>query len=319
MGGKINYELKAEDESLYISELMRRRLGISSRLMRKLKLTGEVLLNGEPARLRQKGHAGDLLCVVLPRERSYFEPCDIAIDIRYEDGDLLIINKQPGLVMHPTKNYLSGTLANALAYRMEQRDEFFKVHFVNRLDRDTSGLVVVAKNSHAHNYMAVEMAEGRTEKKYIALVHGILEGVGEINEPLGKEPGHKARRCVIEGGYPSLTLYRSLGIFGDGADSSGGIRGYSLVELTLVTGRTHQIRAHLAHIGHPIVGDELYGQLFGYGEGEDLMNRQALHACSFGFAKLRGGEYIFVEAPLPEDMELCIEEIKRDFNLFKTT
>ncbi|NMA93583.1 MAG: RluA family pseudouridine synthase [Clostridiales bacterium] len=310
MGGKINYELKSEDESLYISELMRRRLGLSSRLMRKLKVSGEVLLNGEPARLKEKGRAGDLLCVVLPRERSYFEPCDIALDIRYEDLDLLIINKQPGLVMHPTKNYQSGTLANALAHRMEQRDEFFKVHFVNRLDRDSSGLVVAAKNSHAHNYMAGEMAEGRTEKKYIAAVHGILEGEGEIDAPLGKEPGHKARRCVIEGGYPSRTLYRSLEIFKAEDDCSGRIRGYSLVELTLLTGRTHQIRAHLAHIGHPIVGDELYGQLFGYGAGEDLMNRQALHACSFGFSKMRGGEYILVEAPLPEDMKLCIERME---------
>ncbi len=311
MSGKINYELKEEDESLYLRELMRRRLGFSSRMMRKLKVSGEVLLNGEPVRLREKGRAGDLLCVVLPRERSYFEPCDIPLDIRYEDEDFIIINKQPGVVMHPTKNYLSGTLANALVHRMEQSEEFFKIHFVNRLDRDTSGLVVAAKNAHAHNYMAKETAEGCTEKRYIAVIHGILEGEGAIDAPLGKEPGHKARRCVIEGGYPSLTLYRSLRTFESEGECSGQIRGYSLVELTLRTGRTHQIRAHLAHLAHPVVGDELYGQLFGYGAGKDLMQRQALHACSFAFTKLRSGEYVIVDAPLPEDMELCIERIEK--------
>ena len=237
----------------------------------------------------------------------------------YEDDDLLVVNKQPFLVVHPTKNYQSGTLANALAFLLQERDESWKIRFINRLDRDTSGLVLVAKNGHAQDAVSAQMEQGTTEKKYLALVHGLFEETeGRIDAPIDKDPDHKARRMVREDGCPSVTLYKVLDSWNvpdlgpDFAPWQGARRidGYSLVELTLLTGRTHQIRVHLTHLGHPIAGDELYGQLFGYEAGTDVLNRQALHAYSLRLKQPLTGGPIHLQTPMPDDIKACIERIE---------
>lgn len=319
MDESIRYTLTTEDEGLYVKEVLQRRFGVSSRLMRKIKVSGHIALDGKQVRLRDKGKAGQILTVAFPQESSYFEPEDIPLDVVYEDSDLLVVNKQPFLVVHPTKNYQSGTLANALAYRLRERGERWKIRFVNRLDRDTSGLVLVAKNGHAQDAVSSQMEKGTTVKKYLALVHGLFgETEGRIELPIDKDPDHKARRMVREDGYPSTTLYKVLRSWDvpdlgpDFAPWTGEKRlaGYSLVELTLLTGRTHQIRVHMTHLGHPICGDELYGQLYGYAAGTDILNRQALHAYALRLVQPMTGEPIELNTAMPSDMAECIERIE---------
>ncbi|MBR3395729.1 MAG: RluA family pseudouridine synthase [Firmicutes bacterium] len=319
MANDITYRLTEADEGLYVKEVLQRRFSLSSRLMRKIKISGQIALDGQKARLRDKGRSGQMLTVSFPKESSYFDPENIPLDVVYEDDDLLVVNKQPFLVVHPTKNYQSGTLANALAYRLQERGESWKIRFINRLDRDTSGLVLVAKNGHAQDAVSAQMEQGTTEKKYLALVHGLFEETeGRIDAPIDKDPDHKARRMVREDGYPSVTLYKVLDSWNvpdlgpDFAPWQGAKRidGYSLVELTLLTGRTHQIRVHLTHLGHPIAGDELYGQLFGYEAGTDVLNRQALHAYSLRLKQPLTGESIHLQTPMPDDIQSCIERIE---------
>ncbi|MBR3749463.1 MAG: RluA family pseudouridine synthase [Firmicutes bacterium] len=315
----ITYEWTAEDEGLYVKEVLQRRFAVSSRLMRKIKVSGRIALDGRTARLRDKGRTGQTLTVAFPEESSYFEPEDIPLDVVYEDSDLLVVNKQPFLVVHPTKNYQSGTLANALVYRLREKGERWKIRFINRLDRDTSGLVLVAKNGHAQDAVSSQMEKGTTVKKYLALVHGLFEGPeGRIDLPIDKDPDHKARRMVREDGYPSVTLYKvlqswdvpDLGPDFKPWNGEKRIEGYSLVELTLLTGRTHQIRVHMTHLGHPIAGDELYGQLYGYEAGTDVLDRQALHACSLKLAQPMTGDPIELKTAMPADMAECIERIE---------
>ncbi|MBQ2218374.1 MAG: RluA family pseudouridine synthase, partial [Firmicutes bacterium] len=174
MANDITYRLTEADEGLYVKEVLQRRFALSSRLMRKIKVAGRIALDGQKARLRDKGRPGQVLTVAFPEESSYFDPENIPLDVVYEDDDLLVVNKQPFLVVHPTKNYQNGTLANALAYRLQERGESWKIRFINRLDRDTSGLVLVAKNGHAQDAVSAQMEQGTTEKKYLALVHGLF-------------------------------------------------------------------------------------------------------------------------------------------------
>ena len=319
MANDITYRLTEADEGLYVKEVLQRRFSLSSRLMRKIKISGQIALDGQKARLRDKGRSGQMLTVSFPKESSYFDPENIPLDVVYEDDDLLVVNKQPFLVVHPTKNYQSGTLANALAYRLQERGESWKIRFINRLDRDTSGLVLVAKNGHAQDAVSAQMEQGTTEKKYLALVHGLFEETeGRIDAPIDKDPDHKARRMVREDGYPSVTLYKVLDSWNvpdlgpDFTPWQGAKRidGYSLVDLTLLTGRTHQIRVHLTHLGHPIAGDELYGQLFGYEAGTDVLNRQALHAYSLRLNQPLTGGPIHLQTPMPDDIKACIERIE---------
>jgi len=312
----INYTTTIEDEGLYVKEVMQRRLKFSSRLMRKLKLSdGALTLDGKNVRIRDRVTAGQLLCVAYPEETSYFEPENIPLDVVCEDEDLLLVNKQPGIVVHPTKNYQNGTLANALVWRMNEQGISYKPRFVNRLDRDTSGLVIVGKNSHTQDYLMHEMEADRVEKTYVAIVHGIAGPVGfegTVDAPIDKDPNHVARRHVTPTGYPSVTHYKVLAVSDFDAGQGGQCRGYSLLQLRLETGRTHQIRVHMTHLGHPLVGDELYGQLYGYSEIPAWMPRQALHARQLRFRHPADNRLVEARAPLPEDMMNCISYLELD-------
>ncbi|MBR5731126.1 MAG: RluA family pseudouridine synthase [Firmicutes bacterium] len=305
----ITYNCTEKDEGLLVKEIIRNRMGLSSRLMKKLKPLEGITVNGERTSVRRRVSAGDLVEVCWPDEESWFEPQDIPLDVVYEDEDLLVVNKQAGLIVHPTHNFQNGTLANALAFRMQQRGEKYKLRFVNRLDMNTSGLLIVAKNAFCQDFLSKEMAENRVDKRYTAIVHGITDPEGTIDLPIKKDPDHKARRMVSPDGYPSVTHYRTLKTFD--IKGSGQIEGYSVVELRLDTGRTHQVRVHMTHIGHPLVGDELYAQLFGYDKDPEWMPRQALHAGALEFAHPSGSRRVRVTADLPEDMKNCIEFLSR--------
>ena len=304
----IKYNCIEEDEGLTIKAILLNRLNFSVKLLTKVKYHGDILLNGNHVTVRQKVWPNDEVIVEYPEEESWFEPQNIPIDVRYEDDDIMLVNKAPGLIVHPTYNFPNGTLANAITYHMQQRGEVYKLRFVNRLDMNTSGLVIIAKNAHAQDSISNQMQANTTVKQYIAIVHGIMEGKGTIDAPIDRDPNHKARRFVIETGYPSVTHWEVLDTHE--CSGRGQIDGYSMLRLKLDTGRTHQIRVHLTHIGHPIVGDELYGQLFGYELGTDLMDRQALHAAHTEVDHPVSGERICLDAPLPDDMNKCWEYIK---------
>jgi len=308
MENSIEYKCTEKDEGLLLKEIVRQRLKISSHLMKKIKVQGGITVNGGRAGIRLRVRAGDIVSVNYPDEESYFEPQDIPLDVVYEDRDLLVVNKQAGLIVHPTHNFQDGTLANALVFRMQQQGEKYKPRFVNRLDMNTSGLLIVGKNAHCQDLLTHEMAADRVVKQYYAIVHGIVEEPGTIDLPIDKDPNHKARRMVIEGGYPSVTHYWPVENFD--IDCGGSIRGFSLVRLKLDTGRTHQIRVHMCHIGHPLLGDELYAQLYGYDAVPEYMPRQALHAFALEFAHPADGHVLSLSVPLPPDMEACLAMLK---------
>ena len=306
------YTLTTKDETLYVKEILQRRLSFSSRLRRKLKVAGGIEINGEPVWLNARGKAGDVLTVSFPEEESCFEPQDLGVRAVYEDEDLLIADKPAGMVVHPTRNFQDGTLANALAWHIRQSGQAWKIRFVNRLDMNTSGLVIVAKNAHAQDFLSHEMERGAVRKIYLALAHGIVgePGIyGTVDAPIDKDPDHVARRHVTPDGYPSVTHYRVLRTF---EAREGAPDGFSLLALRLETGRTHQIRVHMTHIGHPLVGDDLYDPVCGYGE-TPWMPRQALHAARLEFTHPVSGETIAAESPLPADILAVTGPVDGDY------
>lgn len=333
---KFKYIVQADDEGLAVKDIVRHRFSFSSRLKTKLKQNNLVFMNGKQTAGWLPVKEGDIITIELPEERSEFEPEHIPVTPVYEDDDLLIINKQPGFVVHPTKGQPCHTMANGIMQYMIDTGQSFKIRFVNRLDRDTSGLMVVAKNSHTQNDMARQMRENHINKKYIAIVKGIItEENGTVDVPIGRPDQDKVERGVmLEGGHPSVTHYKVLERYPTAENASAddtGAAGYTMVELLLETGRTHQIRVHMSYIGHPVAGDHLYGGLEGctgaaydYNKNIEgcerdcgvceknltLIRRQALHARSLSFTHPITGEQIEVEAPLPEDMTEFVEKIR---------
>lgn len=296
--GRYSYVVTDADHGATVRQIMKKRLGFSSRLIAKFKQgLGTVKRNGVPVRNFAEVIAGDVLDITMPEDVSHFEPEDIPVQVIYEDDDLILVNKQPGVTVHPTKTHPSGTLANGLMKRMLDSGDRYKIRFVNRLDMDTSGILIVARNSHCQDAISRMMKRDQVEKYYYAIVHGIVKlDESTINAPLGRSGEDPVRRAVVEDGSPSVTHYRVLERF----DS-----GFSFLRLRLETGRTHQIRVHLAYLGHPITGDPLYGR-----EEPELIGRQALHAGRIVFQHPVSGERMDAEAPLPEDFRSLLERLR---------
>ncbi|MDR3072741.1 MAG: RluA family pseudouridine synthase, partial [Clostridiales Family XIII bacterium] len=208
--------------------------------------------------------------------------------------------KPPGIVVHPTKGHPDGTLANGIAEHMRVSEENYKPRFINRLDMDTSGVLLVGKNAYAQNYFTKESQNGRVKKQYIALVHGVpVMDSGVIDLPIGLPDDGNPKRIVRSDGASSITHYTRLGT--RWVPEIGEI---SLLQIRLETGRTHQIRVHLSHMGNPIVGDRLYGEEF-----SDNVTRQALHAISLEFTHPVSGAPLLISAPIPNDILNLIGEI----------
>lgn len=321
---EFNYIVTENDKELTCKELLRRNFSFSSRLMTKIKQQELVTLNGEKVRLWITPQVGDKLTVTLPEETCDFPAEDIPIEVVFEDKDLLVINKQPGVVVHPTKGKPNHTIANGLMKKMQDDGESYKIRFVNRLDMNTSGLLIIAKNGFTQDHLTKQMKADHIQKKYMAVVDGIIaEDSGTINKPIGRPDPDEVERWILpveDGGYDSITHFKVRERFETA--------GYTLVELRLETGRTHQIRVHLSSIGHPITGDHLYnnGDPFLYRklhgdfrriEGADevstseYIDRQALHAYSLTFIHPVTGEQLALEAPLPEDIKKMIETFKK--------
>lgn len=285
-----------EDENLTLKEVLLDKLNFSVRSLSKMKRYKTVKVNNEYIRPGDKINKGDLIEVKIEEDMADFKPQDLKLPILYDDFDIIMVNKPPFMVVHPTKSHFENTIANGVTHYVVEKSENVKIRFVNRLDMNTSGLVIVAKNPYAQFVLSSDMKEDKVEKMYIAVVKGVVkEDFGTINEPIYRPADDSIKRIVHEEGQPSVTHFEVVERLKDA----------TVLKLKLETGRTHQIRVHLNHIGHGIIGDELYGYV-----DENLINRQALHAFSLKFKQPRTREDLEFKAPLPNDMEELIEKLK---------
>lgn len=273
---------------------------LSRSLAQKLIQDGSVSVDGQVTKPSVRVVAGQVVKVRLPSpEPLAIEPEPIPLKVVYDDPDLVVIDKPAGLVVHPAAGHLGGTLVNALLARYPNLSigASARPGIVHRLDKDTSGLIVVAKNDLAQASLATQIKERRVLKEYLALVHGHLQAPrGTIDAPIGRDPRNRKRMAVVAGGRPARTHFKVAERFA----------AYDLVEVQLETGRTHQIRVHFASISHPIAGDSLYG----HPDRELGLHRQFLHAHRLGFQLPRTDEYVEFTSPLPTDLEQVLEHLR---------
>ncbi len=283
--------ISSEYDGMILREYLRNVLRLSRAELTELKKRNDgIMLNGTRVTVRAILKEGDEL--ILSRDDTESSegvvPVELPLDILYEDDDVIALNKPPFMPTHPSHEHQSDTLANALAFYFESKGVPFVFRAVNRLDRDTSGVVLVAKNKNAAFVLAKQISEFKVEKKYIAIVDGELSESGKIEGNIRRVADGKMERGVFPDGQYALTEY----------EISGVKQGLTALLVTPKTGRTHQIRVHLSHIGHPILGDTLYGNE----RGSELISRQALHAYSLTFSLPSNNETITVTAPIPDDM-----------------
>lgn len=287
------YEVESDDAGLSVSEILTNKMKLSSRGIRRVKSKKLLTRNNKKVSVSEIVAAGDKIRVGFEKEKNIFEPEEtIPIDVIYEDCDLLVINKQPFVVVHPTKGHPTGTIGNGVAAYFLKSNDNRKIRFINRLDRDTSGLMLIAKNSYAQQSISDQMITKSVFKGYRAIVSGHMEeSEGTLNFPIERENEGDIQRKVLPHGLPSVTHYKVI----EELDR------YTFVEVILETGRTHQIRVHFSHIGHSLIGDELYGN------DHRFINRQALHCYEMTFKQPRTGESIHLTCPCPDDMNILLE------------
>jgi 23S rRNA pseudouridine1911/1915/1917 synthase len=281
-----------------------------SRLQQWIK-QGRVSLNGIPPRPRDAVRGGERVVIIPHLEpQGKFVAEEIPLDMVYQDPHILVINKPPDLVVHPAAGNWEGTLLNALLHHAPELERLPRAGIVHRLDKDTSGLMVVARTLRAHKALVEQLQLRTVTREYLALVQGRLIAGGIVKGKLGRHPLHRKRMAVIDNGKPAVTHYRIELRFPD----------HTLLRIRLETGRTHQIRVHMAHIKHPIVGDPVYGGRLKLPAGAPkVMNqslrdfhRQALHAVSLGLKHPQTGERMSWEVTMPVDMQQLIDVLKTD-------
>lgn len=265
---------------------------ISGRLFKRLYKNKHIYLNGKFSRKSTVLKKGDKISIYMEDEENNIAPEEMDLGIVYEDEDLLIINKEADIVVHLTKSHQENTLSNGIAHYFKEKGIKKKIRFVNRLDMDTTGLLIVAKNPFAHQQMAIQLEENKVVKKYYCLVEGVIQqDEGTIDAPIGREEEGSIRKIVTKKGQNALTTYKVKERFKDA----------TLVEVQIHTGRSHQIRVHLSHIGHPIIGDTLYNK------ESPFIKRQALHSYYLKAKHPRTHSDIEFIAPLPHDMKVLID------------
>jgi len=270
----------------------------------RLMEEGCVKRNGKPGRKNDKLSPGDAVEYTIPEPKEAdIAPTEMALDIVYEDEDVLVINKPKGLVVHPAAGHQNDTLVNGLLYALG--DDLSGINgelrpgIVHRIDKDTSGLLAVAKNDYAHNMLASQLKDHTMARSYEAIVCGSFrEDSGTVDAPIGRHPSDRKKMCVIErNSKPAVTHWEVVERF----------RGYTHIRCRLETGRTHQIRVHMAHIGHPLLGDTVYG----HKKPELGQSSQCLHAFSLCFRHPRDGRPVMVFAPLPRYFEEVLEKLRK--------
>lgn len=300
----LQYIVPPEDDGMLLRTVLQQRMGISRKLLSRLKMTEQgILLNGERRYIDVKVRAGDRVEARMEVETSDdILPQPIPLDILYEDEELLVLNKEAGRIVHPTHGHYTETLANGVVHYWLEKGERFRFRPVHRLDQETSGVLAVAKNAYVHQQISEQMQTTGLKKEYVALVHGVLAlDEGTVDAPIDRDPLSPYLRIVTDTGYPSVTHYRVERRF----------RNATWVRLWLETGRTHQIRVHMKHLGHPLFGDKLYG----LEEAEEpstsvFIGRHALHAAALGLTHPISRKWMEFHAPLPSDIQQCLDRLE---------
>ena len=296
---RIELSIPPELAGVMVDTLLKRHLNLSGTVVRRIKwLPDGILVDGVRVNTRFCPQAGQVLSVRLddPERRSGIVPAPGPLDILYEDGDMVVLNKAPGVSVHPGPGHFDDTLGNFLLWHYDLEGETADFHPVHRLDRGTSGLLAAAKHPHAQEVLKHQLHTNTFRRTYLAICEGVPEpSEGTIQAPLGPKPGSLMEQMVCPDGKFARTRYKVLATDG----------GRALVELELDTGRTHQIRVHMAYIGHPLTGDFLYGQ-----ENRELIGRPALHSARLELCHPVNGERLTFTAPLPQDMERLLKSCK---------
>ncbi|NMA51389.1 MAG: RluA family pseudouridine synthase [Peptococcaceae bacterium] len=299
---EISYMVDEEDAGKRLDVFLAEQFKELSRsYIQKLIADGMVLVNNLPQRANFRLKEGYVINLRVPE----LEPLQVAaeplaLDIYYEDADLIVVNKPRGMVTHPADGNFSGTLVNALLYHCHDLSGIngvMRPGIVHRLDKDTSGLIVAAKKDLAHTALAQQFKDRRVNRRYLALVHGrIREQTGEVDAPIGRDPRDRQRMAVVhKNSKPAVTTYRVLERY----------QNYTYLSLKLMTGRTHQIRVHMAFIGHSVVGDPKYGPSRVHFD----LDGQFLHAEILGFEHPRTGQYLEFRAPLPDVLQKILQSL----------
>ena len=293
---RLELPITAELAGTKVDTLLKKRLGLSGTVVRRVKWLPEgILLDGVRVNTRVCPAEGQVLSVQLsdPERRSGILPAPGELDIVYEDEDIIVLNKAPGLSVHPGPGHFSDTLGNFLLYYYDQSGQECDFHPVHRLDRGTSGLMAAAKHPHAQEVLKNQLHTEDFCREYLAVCEGVpAPAEGTVDAPLGPKPGSLVEQWVTPEGKSARTHYRVL-------EEN---RGRALLHLRLDTGRTHQIRVHMAHLGHPLTGDFLYGT-----EDHDLIPRPALHSAFLSLRHPVSGEKLDFSLPLPGDMARLLE------------
>ena len=266
---------------------------LSRSFFQKLIKDGHILVNGVPKKGNYHVSDGELLSVTIPQAQEIaILPENIPLDILYEDDDVLVVNKPKGMVVHPSAGHYSGTLVNAVMFHCKESlsgiNGEIRPGIVHRIDMDTTGALIVCKNDNAHVKIAEQIKEHSVTRRYLGIVKGVVKtDRGVVEGSIGRHPTERKKMAVnVRGGKPAVTHYRVLERF----------KNHTLMEFTLETGRTHQIRVHMTSIGHPLLGDSVYGN----GKSPWKLQGQTLHAAVIGFLHPTSGAYLEIEAPLPE-------------------
>ncbi|WNQ10225.1 RluA family pseudouridine synthase [Paenibacillus aurantius] len=336
------YVVPPEEEGMLLKTILQNRLQVSRKLLSRLKLTEEgITVNGRREYISIKVRAGDRVEVRMAQEESDdILPEKLPLAILHEDAHVLVVNKPAGMIVHPTHGHYTGTLANAVVHHWKELGETVRFRPVHRLDQETSGVLCIAKNPYVHQNISEQMKANQVKKEYLALVYGLMKkDEGTVDAPIDRNPEAPHIRIVTPAGYRAVTHYRTERRYA----------GASLVRLWLETGRTHQIRVHMKHIGHALLGDKMYlpgpaldkrdrrGACSGEAAGGEAsqaglseafpaqraglavpaslpelpLARQALHAAKLGFYHPGTRQWVEYEAPLPEDMTETIRLLER--------
>ena len=293
---RLELSITPELAGIKVDTLLKKHLNLSGTVVRRIKwLPDGILVDGARVNTRFCPREGQVLSVRLddPERRSGIVPAPGPVDILYEDGDMVVLNKAPGVSVHPGPGHFDDTLGNFLLHHYDLEGETADFHPVHRLDRGTSGLLAAAKHPHAQEVLKNQLHTNAFRRTYLAVCEGVPKpGEGTIQVPLGPKPGSLMEQMVRPDGKFARTRYKVLEEY----------EGRALVELELDTGRTHQIRVHMAHIGHPLTGDFLYGR-----EDKALIGRPALHSARLELCHPISGERLTFAAPVPQDMEKLLK------------